>query len=197
MPVSRSVESRRTVLVGGAIAAVAALFGRANTANAADGDPLVLGTTNIQSDNNSTQIADSGNVWQIDIGNNSTGAVFKVDADAGPICIEGRTGGSGVAVHAMSNGATGLLADGGGVAIEAHGEVQFSTAGLATIPQGKSSITVTPGVPITTSSKVLATLQSGGGTFKRVGRNPTSNTITLYLSGNATSAVIVAYFIIS
>jgi hypothetical protein len=88
----------------------------------------------------------------------------------------------------------------GGTALRAQGPVRFSTSGLATIPSGSRSVIVTPGVDITASSKVLATLQtSPGGTtaIQRVTRNATANNFTVWLTANATANTIVAWFVIS
>jgi hypothetical protein len=75
--------------------------------------------------------------------------------------------------------------------------VKFSSAGLATIPQGKTHVTISPGLDITPETKVLATLQSAGGTLSRVGRNFAADTIRFSLTGPAAQPVIVAYLIIS
>jgi hypothetical protein len=120
-------------------------------------------------------------VGVVGIGSDEGG--YFTGVDSGLTGIAGGDAGAGV----TARGPVGLDAT-GNPAVVAHGAsqfsgpVQFSTAGLATIPQGKPSVTLTPGVPITTTTKVLATLQSGGGTFKRVGRNLSAGTITLYLS---------------
>lgn len=121
--------------------------------------------------------------------------------------VVGSSAGDG-APGVLGKGDTGVEADGaitglsarGDTAIQATGAVTFSTAGLATVPKGKSSVTLKPGVAIGSSSKVLVTAQSGGGTFLRVGRvfgSATTGKITLYLTTNAKSAVTLAYFVIS
>jgi hypothetical protein len=138
---------------------------------------------------------------------NDTGAFFE-GVDGGVIAtsdegVGGAFSGDGLGVSA--DGQTGISATGGHtgisttapVALNATGEVQFSTAGLATVAKGKTSVTVNPGVDIDQASKVLVTPQSGGGTFARVGRNFAADTITLNLTGKATAPVALAYFIIS
>ncbi len=99
----------------------------------------------------------------------------------------------GLAVTAGNTGITSTAP----TALEANGEVKFSTAGLATIAKGKTNVVVNPGVDITSATKVLVTAQSGGGTFARVGRNFTTDALTLTLTGKATAPVTLAYFIIS
>ena len=85
----------------------------------------------------------------------------------------------------------------GGTALQAKGPVKFSSAGLATIATGTSSVTVSPGqyLAVDTNSKILATLQSPGGALLNVIRNPNS-TFTINLTTNATADVIVAWFLI-
>jgi len=140
---------------------------------------------------------------------NDTGAFFE-GVDGGVVATSDE--GIGGAFSGPDDG-TGITADGGTgieasgqhtgitstapVALAATGVVRFSTAGLATVAKGKTSVTVTPGVDIDQNTKVLVTAQSGGGTFARVGRNFNADTITLTLTGKATAAVTLAYFIIS
>jgi hypothetical protein len=83
-----------------------------------------------------------------------------------------------------------------GLALQTVGQVEFSTAAIATIPAGQDRITVHPGFDIDASTKVLVTQMSGGGTFRFVTRQPAANTLTLRLSQPATTNVTLAYFII-
>ena len=87
-----------------------------------------------------------------------------------------------------------------GVALRVQGQVTFSTAGLVHIGAGSRSAQVGPGVDISNSSKVLAMLQSNGGTgvgVLRITRNPTANTFTILLNADATQTCTVAWFVIS
>jgi hypothetical protein len=87
-----------------------------------------------------------------------------------------------------------------GTALRADGPVRFKTSGLATIPMGTRSVTVTPGMDMTTSSKVLPSLQgdAGGSTvIQRIAVNATANTFTIYLTANSVRAVKVSWFVIS
>jgi hypothetical protein len=87
-----------------------------------------------------------------------------------------------------------------GTALRAEGPVRFSSAGLATIPSGSKSVTVTPGLDITGSSKVLAMPQTNPGgstTIQRISRNATANTFTIWLTATATANTTVAWFVIS
>jgi hypothetical protein len=126
---------------------------------------------------------------------------------AGPIGVQGSSpDGTGVrgrgarGIHGISGNGLGVLAEieEGGTALEARGPVKFSSAGLATIAAGTSSVTVTPGplLPVDANSKVLCTLQSAGGVLLNVVRNPGNNTFTINLTANATEAVTAAWFLI-
>ena len=86
-----------------------------------------------------------------------------------------------------------------GKALHAEGRVTFKTAGLATIGSGTASKTVTPGVDLTSSSKILCTLMGNAGgatTVKRVAVNTTTNAFTIHLTALSTAAVKVAWFVI-
>jgi len=84
-----------------------------------------------------------------------------------------------------------------GTAFEAKGPVKFSSAGLAIIAAGASTVTVpAPGAAITPNTKILCTLQSPGGVLLNVIRNA-NNTFTINLTANATAPVTVAWFVIS
>jgi hypothetical protein len=107
--------------------------------------------------------------------------------------------GSGVAGWTDNGiGVTAAVRD-GGTALQAQGPVRFSTATLATIPVGATSVTVTPGIDLTADSKVLCTVQSdpGNRSIHYVVVNPSTNSYTVFLSGKAASPVTVACFVIS
>ena len=107
----------------------------------------------------------------------------------------GSSGAPGLSATA-EDGAPGVSSDGvATTTLNVTSSVSFSTAGLATVAKGKTSVSFKPSVGVDTSTKVLVTPQSGGGTFQRVGRNFSAGTITLYLTGKATAAVTLAYFI--
>jgi hypothetical protein len=119
---------------------------------------------------------------------------------------EGRIGmignGEYVGVQASSTAGTAMFAGAGpgGTALQASGPVRFSTSGLATIRAGRVSVTVNPGVDVTGSSKVLATLQTPAGgsiAVRRVTRLTTTNRIVVYLTASARQTCSVAWFLIS
>lgn len=138
-------------------------------------------------------------------GNDLGGFFFGVDSGVtakgwyNGLTAEATDEGAGV----KASGDWGVVAQGDDVGVEAtaptalvtHGAVSFSTAGLATVAKGATSVTVPATVDVTAQTKVLATAQSAGGQVLRVRRNVAPDTITIVLSAPATSAVVVAFFV--
>ena len=92
------------------------------------------------------------------------------------------------------------LAEGAGTAFEASGPVKFSSAGLATIQAGDSAVTVTPGVAIAGTTKILTTLHGSPGgatTIQRVVRHADTDTFTIYATANVANDCPVSWFVIS
>ena len=87
-----------------------------------------------------------------------------------------------------------------GYALRTVGRVKLEkSVGIATISAGSNHVTVTPGIDVTTTSAVVATLQGSAGgktTVHRVSVSTTGDTFTIYLTANATSSVKVAWFIL-
>jgi hypothetical protein len=111
------------------------------------------------------------------------------------------TGGAGLLGTATTGTAVYGQADTNGTALRTtRGHVRFNTAGLATVAAGTSSVTVTPGFDISSTSKILAVLQGnpGGSTILRyVVRDDANNRFTIQLSAIATVNTPVAWFVIS
>jgi hypothetical protein len=128
---------------------------------------------------------------------NATGVAGRTTAGRGVLGVAT----SGRAVYgAAANGTGGYFSATTGTALRAEGPVRFKTSGLATIAIGTRSTTVTPGMDVTTSSKILVTLQgdAGGSTvIQRVAINATANTFTIYLTANSVRDVKVSWFVIS
>ena len=108
---------------------------------------------------------------------------------------------SGIGVRAAASSGTGCYATSAtGYALRTDGRIRLDkSAGLATIASGTSSISVTPGIDLTATSAVIATLNgnAGGSTaVKRVAVNATTNVFTIYLTANATASVKVAWLVI-
>jgi hypothetical protein len=109
---------------------------------------------------------------------------------------------TGIGVRAAASSGVGLFASATtGYALRTDGKVRLDkSAGLATIASGTSSIAVTPGIDLTATSGVIATLNgsAGGSTaVKRVAINATTNVFTIYLTANATASVKVAWLVVS
>jgi hypothetical protein len=107
---------------------------------------------------------------------------------------------TGYAVRAEATSGVGVWGQATtGYALQTDGRVRFDkSAGKATIAAGTSSVVVTPGIDLTASSAVVATLNGNAGgstTVKRVTVNTTSNTFTIYLTANSTASVKVAWHV--
>jgi hypothetical protein len=86
-----------------------------------------------------------------------------------------------------------------GFALRAVGRVRFDQcAGVATIRAGARSRTVAPGIDLTASSAVVATLMGSAGgttTVHRVVVHAASNTFTIHLTAASRSSVKVAWHV--
>jgi hypothetical protein len=168
----------------------ARVFGHGEPAQAADGNPLILGQLNS---------ATSQTRLNCDA---FSGALFVANNDHAAIGGAGLVGVSGEGNDLPDS--IGVLADGylGGTGLQVQGSTKFvDVSGLATVPKGSSTVRVRPSksvvIYITTQTKVLATVQSPGGTLKWVRRNIDTNTFTIILAQPATQDVTVAWFVIS
>jgi hypothetical protein len=109
---------------------------------------------------------------------------------------------SGYGVRGLATSGTGLSGEASsGYALRTKGRVRLEqSAGKATIASGTASVTVTPGVDLTSSTSVVATLNGNAGgsvAVKRVSINTTANTFTIYLTANSTASVSVAWLVLS
>ena len=112
------------------------------------------------------------------------------------------TTGTGVRGIVTSAGTGGFFATGSpssGTGLRAQGRVRFDhAAGIATIASGASSVLVTPGTDLQTTSAVVATLMGNAGgstTVKRVSLDSATNKFTIYLTANSTASVQVAWHV--
>jgi hypothetical protein len=108
---------------------------------------------------------------------------------------------SGIGVRASASSGTGCYATSTtGYALRTDGKIRLDkSAGVATIASGTSSITVSPGIDLSATSAVVATLNgsAGGSTaVKRVAINTTTNVFTIYLTANSTASVKVAWLVL-
>jgi hypothetical protein len=185
-----------------------------------DGDPLILGQENVASSTTTVSVRDEPDLVQIfspsGILNVSTGfgaygisvtalSGTAISAGGEQIGVIGEgynqkgvwgTSSLGIGVHGFSEVGTGIKAEATevneGTAFEPVGPVKFSTSGLAAIAVSADRATVDPGVPITTQSKVLATLQGKAGNksmVEHVELNPAAGTFQIILTKPAMRAV--------
>ena len=139
-----------------------------------------------------------------------TGVYGEANQDATAMGVHGKsTAGRGVFGQATSGyGVRGLAGSGTalygatsapaiGTALRTVGKVRFdNSVGIATIRAGAKSKMVSPGLDLTTSSAVVATLQGSAGgttTVHRVVVDAAANTFRIYLTAKANSKVKVAW----
>jgi hypothetical protein len=100
---------------------------------------------------------------------------------------------SGTAMHASTSSPK------IGTALRTTGRVRFDrSVGIATILAGTKSVVVTPGIDLTATSAVVATLQGSAGgttTVHRCAVNTTADTFTIHLTANAAQNVTVAWHV--
>ena len=115
------------------------------------------------------------------------------------IGVQGKGSVDGVRGFSDIVSGTGVLAENtaGGTALKTTGAVTFSTAGIATVPTGQKQVTIPAGVDVTTTTKVLVTPMSTGGSFKWVELDEVADNLIFHLSKLATRNVTLAYFVIS
>jgi hypothetical protein len=198
----------RVVVIGGVLT-----LSLGGAAYAADGGNLILGQTNTA--DSATTLFQGGQSATLQ----EPGTAFW--AFGNTVGVLGQAGQDGTVPANENVGVVGLGSDWGGyffgidrgivaqsvedgpavsargdTAIQATGTLEFNAAGTATVPAGSQSVTITPHVDLTIGHpKVFVTVQSAGGTFKRVGISGTQ--LTLFLTSAAQGNVKLAYFIIS
>lgn len=131
-------------------------------------------------------------------GRTSTGQGVRGQATSGYGVRGVADKGSGVGGYATTG--IGLRGEAtSGYALRTEGRVAFDkSSGTATIASGTNSVLVTPGIDLTTTSTVLATLQGSAGgttTVHRVSVNPSTNQFRIHLTANATASVKVGWLV--
>jgi hypothetical protein len=198
-------ETRRQWLrrAGGAAGGAAAVLLGVPRAEAANGDPLILGQPNIAGSETllgarpraeaTLRVDGSGErkpaVW----GNTGGGiGVLGLDHTTG-VGVKGMTQGNGYGVVAFGPG-------GEGNAFLALGIVRFSTLHRVVVPQGHSSVDdqVYDWNLLGSTSSVLATLQTPGGQLKFVDTTHVADdgALTFELVRPATRDVVIAYWVV-
>ncbi len=134
------------------------------------------------------------------LGESAAGLGVKGKATTGS-GVYGTTGSGYGVVGFGGTGVGGLFQTGSpavGIALQAIGRVKFDkSVGRSSIAAGTNRVTVTPGIDLTATSAVVATLQgpAGGALVERVSIDTTSNTFTIWLTKNATLAASVAWHV--
>ena len=86
-----------------------------------------------------------------------------------------------------------------GIALRTVGRVRFDkSVGVSTVPANASSVTVTPGIDLSTTSAVVATLQgppTGAALVKSVAVNVTTNKFTIYFTAPVGAGRKVAWHV--
>jgi hypothetical protein len=141
------------------------------------------------------QDANSRGVW----GYSPAGQGVRGDATTGR-GVNGQAS-SGLGVRGFATSGVGLSGEAAtGYALRTMGRVRLdNSAGRATIASGAASVMVTPGIDLTSTSAVVATLNgdAGGSTaVKRVAIDTAANTFTIYLTANATVLTKVAWIVL-
>ena len=146
--------------------------------------------------------------WPSGLAKTGVYGVCKTDADSRGVVGESTSGQGVRGIATTGQGVRGEATTGTGVvatattgwALRTVGKVKLDkSAGLATIPSGGVSVAVTPGIDLTGTSAVIATLQTNAGgatTVKRVAVNAATNQFTIYLTANSTASVKVAWLVL-
>jgi hypothetical protein len=101
-------------------------------------------------------------------------------------------------VHARATVGIGVLSESGQVALDARGEVRFSTSGTVVIPSGEDHVAVTYPGELRAGSHILCTLQTDPGTLVAVSYVEKTGTthFTIHLTGNTSQDTTAFWFVI-
>lgn len=214
--ITTSRSSRRGLLAAGlaaAAAAAAASVARFTPASAADGDAVTVGSSN--EGTATTQFTVSSTKALEGISTSGQGLNGESDSSAGVAGVSNTGNGvhgtstSSRGVYGVSTSGTGIEGSGAvgvkaesaadGYALETStGRVKFAgISGVATIPSGSKTVTVTPGVPIGSSTLVFLTPEANLGNKDLWYTKPQSgNEVIVHLSGTRSNDTHVAYLVV-
>jgi hypothetical protein len=115
----------------------------------------------------------------------------------GGVGLEGSSG-SGHGVNGRATSGVGLYGTAtSGLALQTAGRAKFSTSGVATINAGNISVTITPGVNVTSGSFVLLTPKANIGTRALwFTTDATHNRATIHMSSSRPSVTKVAWLLL-
>ena len=108
---------------------------------------------------------------------------------------------SGLGVRGYATSGVGVSGEATtGYALRTSGRIRLDkSSGSATVAAGTSSVLVTPGIDLTGTSTVIATLNGNAGgstTVKRVSIDASANTFTVHLTGNTVGPVKIAWLVL-
>ena len=218
-------RSRRSLLAAAAAAgvgAIAASLPSPEVANAADGQTITVGggftgtsathlnitgasALYVVSDVGIALAATSTSGLAAVSGNNTSGMGVSGESltDAG---VQGQSdtgagvygsAGAGAGVHGSANTGTGVIADSTyGTALQVIGRSRFSRSGRKAIAAGHSSVKV-PMLGVTTSSYVVATLQTHRTGVYVAAAVPAAGSLTIYLNRAVTATTYVGFLVIN
>jgi hypothetical protein len=157
-----------------------------------------------------TGVFSEGAIYGVE-GTTGTGTgVYGSSTGATGVGVEGTTTGNGSAVYGDNTGGTGsgvfgdattgtgvLAHSSSGTALWVNGPAHFSQSGLATVPSGAKTLTVSM-AGVTTSSMILATAQQGGGFYVK-GAVPAAGSFTIAINKApaAPQTVKVAFLVLN
>jgi hypothetical protein len=137
-------------------------------------------------------------VWAHHLGTNSGYGVLAQTAVGSGVYASGSV--NGVYGTATTAAGTGVTANNGlgGYGLRVGGKAGFSRSGVLTLGGSAASITKS-GVPLTSASYVLATLQTNttGLFIQGAVPNPAGSSITIYFSKTAPAGTKVAWFVVN
>jgi hypothetical protein len=129
-----------------------------------------------------------------------TGVYGQALQDSGSRGVWGKSSaGQGVRGEvATGSGVYGIATSQTGYAIRGSGKLRFDkVSGVATIPAGATSVTITPGVDINSSSFVLLTSKTNlSSRSLYYSTDSTNNRFTIRLSSSRTSSTVVAWLLV-
>jgi hypothetical protein len=195
------VRKLRSVVAVFALLVVSLGLFQAGRVSANTGDPVILGA-----DNNSDFITQITNTHPSQAGLSVLGVQAGlyangragVTANGTIYAVYGATQ-DGEGVRGISTTGVGVHAESGGpgTALQVTGPATFSQSGVATVPAGKTEVTVQAS-GLKTGSFVLATMQDLGaiGTVKAAA-DPAAGIVTIRLSKRVSVATRVAWLVLS
>lgn len=188
--------SRRDLIMKGAVvaagAAAAALTPQ--VAAASDGEAVTVGQLKYSTSSAATQIATGNtpdNLPLVRIVDQSWG-------DGVPRALMARTN-TGRAVDAWAQNGTAVKAEAvSGTAVDVRGKVRMNRSGFGYISAGKSYVDMAPTGGVTSSSKILVTLQGSAGTgvYLRFAKIISTSKFRVYLNKAATVKVKFAWMVL-